>query len=197
MSRPVRPFFSLQKKKRTRNAKPMEPWEGLDVDDSDLHSLLRPCKRLHLNRNPISTPTGISDSQPALVPCSNTSKTLVENERAAEEDEPQQQAVESERANFRHISEQRRRIPGPAGDVQAAMLRKDIDRQNHDFSSSQCANLIATQEYIRRAVEENAPEFDDDFNRNPWISALQYIGNNSSANYDSTNSIALSMFFAN
>lgn len=169
----------------------MEPWEGLDVDDSDLHSLLRPCKRLHLNRNPISTPTGSSESQPAVLPCSNSSKTLVENERAAEEDEPQQVVVvESSRANFR-------RIPGPAGDVQAAMLRKDMDRQNHDFSSSQCANPIATQEYIRRAVEENAPEFDDDFNRNPWISALQYIGNNSNANYDSTNSTVLSMFFVN
>ncbi|KAL3818611.1 hypothetical protein ACJIZ3_004516 [Penstemon smallii] len=88
-----------------------QPWEALDLDDSDLPSLLRPCKR-------------------------HRSTT----------------------------------IPGPAGAIQSAMLRKTLDRQNDTNNV-----LIPTQEYIRRAVEDTS-EFDDDFTRHPWLSALQFLG---------------------
>lgn len=33
---------------------------------------------------------------------------------------------------------------------------------------------VTTQEYIRRALEDG--EDDDDFNRNPWLSALEFLG---------------------
>lgn len=36
-------------------------------------------------------------------------------------------------------------------------------------------NGIPTQEYIRRAMEDNS-EFDEDFTRNPWFCALEYLG---------------------
>ncbi|KAK2971877.1 hypothetical protein RJ640_015397, partial [Escallonia rubra] len=61
-------------------------------------------------------------------------------------------------------------IPGPAGIIQSAMLRKARDT-NRSFSSGEAP--VATQEYIRRAVED--AEQDDDFKRNPWLSALGMV----------------------
>lgn len=112
----------------------LEPWEALDLDDSDLPSLLRPCKRQR------SIP---SPSQP---PPPSSSRRLA--------------------------------IPGPAGAVYAAMLRKDLDRENPHFSDHDKGNdgLPSTQDYIRKAMDDTA-EFDDDFSRHPWLSALQFLGN--------------------
>ncbi|GAA0167206.1 hypothetical protein LIER_22190 [Lithospermum erythrorhizon] len=103
----------------------MEPWEiSLDVDDSDLPSFLRPCKRLH----------------------HQTTTTTSRNERL---------------------------IPGPAGQLQSAMLQKSHDRQNIDPDNDY---VIPTQEYIRKAVQENSSEFDFDFQANAWMSAIQFLG---------------------
>ncbi|TYI18162.1 hypothetical protein ES332_A07G072100v1 [Gossypium tomentosum] len=61
-------------------------------------------------------------------------------------------------------------IPGPAGAVQAAMLRKI-----HYNNNSSCIgeDPLPTQEYIRRAVVD--PAAADDFSRHPWLFALEYI----------------------
>ncbi|XP_015069633.2 uncharacterized protein C17orf53 [Solanum pennellii] len=145
--------FSLQKDQ----AAEMEPWEALDVDDSDLHSLLRPCKRLHQNPNP-STSTSTSSSPALLTPPSRT---------------PESSQLQSSHNQLQ--SPPQRLIPGPAGAVRAAMLQRTQDRQCHSSISSQRDNPIPTQEYIRRAVE-NSTEFDYDFQSNPWLSALEFVG---------------------
>ncbi|XP_051119419.1 uncharacterized protein LOC127243445 [Andrographis paniculata] len=129
-----------------------DPWEALDLDDSDLPSLLRPCKQLRSASAPAPGPS------PSALP---------------EENRRQQQLQPSTSC--------RRAIPGPAGAIQAAMLRKNLDRANKAFSNTRddCAQdfdgVTSTQDYIRRAVEDTA-EFDDDFTRHPWISALQFLG---------------------
>ncbi|KAG8488112.1 hypothetical protein CXB51_018180 [Gossypium anomalum] len=63
-------------------------------------------------------------------------------------------------------------IPGPAGAVQAAMLRKI-----HYNNNSSCIgeDPLPTQEYIRRAVVDPAAAADDDFSRHPWLFALEFI----------------------
>ncbi|XP_057767403.1 uncharacterized protein LOC130987761 [Salvia miltiorrhiza] len=121
----------------------LEPWEALDLDDSDLPSLLRPCKRRR-------------SSSPA-----------------ASDNPPLQPALEQLPAS----SSRRPAIPGPAGAVHAAMLRKNHDRENHNVSDHDNGNdgLLSTQDYIRKAMDDTA-EFDDDFSRHPWLSALQFLG---------------------
>ncbi|KOM38131.1 hypothetical protein LR48_Vigan03g151300 [Vigna angularis] len=78
----------------------MEPWEGLDIDDSDLKAFLKKC---------------------------NSTATL---------------------------------IPGPAGNVQAAMLNRQTDEPK---STQEFVNDIATT------------TFDRDFKSNPWIWAEKFI----------------------
>ncbi|KAF3648146.1 putative ADP-ribosylation factor GTPase-activating protein AGD13-like [Capsicum annuum] len=130
----------------------MEPWEALDVDDSDLHSLLRPCKRLHQNPKPSTSTSTSSSAAPLLTP-----PLVVENSDHQLQSPPQ------------------RLIPGPAGAVQAAMIQRTYDLQCHNSISSQGDNPIPTQEYIRRAVE-NSTDFDYDFQSNPWLCALEFVG---------------------
>ncbi|XP_070053801.1 uncharacterized protein [Nicotiana tomentosiformis] len=139
----------------------MEPWEALDVDDSDLHSLLRPCKRLHHNSN-LSTST--STSPPLLPPSSQSSESS-----------------QSQNSQHQLQSPPQRFIPGPAGAVQAAMIQRTYDRQSHSLMTSQGDNLIPTQEYIRRAVE-NSSDFDYDFQSNPWRRALEFVGTENGIN---------------
>ncbi|KAL3529129.1 hypothetical protein ACH5RR_008451 [Cinchona calisaya] len=154
----------------------MEPWEeALDLDDSDIPSLLRPCKRLHHQSSiPAATSASTSNtslSHPILKSCSShISETLIIQEEPVQ---PQQQEEEHSCPN----SKRRRIIPGPAGAVQSAMVQKSLDREKEHLFSSQTENVnpISTQDYIRRAIE-NAPEFDDDFSSHPWLSALQFIG---------------------
>ncbi|KAA8542827.1 hypothetical protein F0562_023979 [Nyssa sinensis] len=143
----------------------MEPWESLDVDDSDLPSLLRPCKRQHQAPNQ----TNISSSQPILQPSSRlslpqpTPKTPDSQHSLRRLDHPLTSAASP------------RLIPGPAGAVQAAMLRKT--RDNHNSCRGSCGEdpPIPTQEYIRRAVEDGSDEDDGDFKRNPWLCALEFF----------------------
>ncbi|XP_052181038.1 uncharacterized protein LOC127794153 [Diospyros lotus] len=125
------------------------PWEALDIDDSDLHSLLRPCNR----RSRQTDSHSLSSSQPhhpTLAPNPNFSHSL---------QPPQFQPPPPPETQFV--------IPGPAGAVQAAMHRK---------ARANCRDgpAMPTQEYIRRAVEEG--QEDDDFDRHPWLSALQFLG---------------------
>ncbi|KAK4414190.1 hypothetical protein Salat_2831900 [Sesamum alatum] len=139
-----------------------EPWEALDLDDSDLPSLLRACKR---RRSPSPTTTAAANPLP---------------QSPATHEQLQQQPPPS---TSRHRS-----IPGPAGAVQAAILRKNLDCQSQNFSnnregsgedlngtSNHSNGVISTQDYIRRAMEDTA-EFDDDFAGRPWLSALEFLG---------------------
>ncbi|KAG6424317.1 hypothetical protein SASPL_114732 [Salvia splendens] len=125
-----------------------EPWEALDLDDSDLPSLLRPCK---LPRTVFPSSIPVAAEIPSLHPT------------------PEQQPPTS--------SLRQRSIPGPAGAVHAAMLQKYHDREKHNSSDHDKGNddLISTQDYIRTALD-NTPEFDNDFSRHPWLSALQFLG---------------------
>ncbi|CAI9773701.1 unnamed protein product [Fraxinus pennsylvanica] len=145
----------------------MEPWETLDVDDSDLPALLRPCKRQFRHHPPPST--SIANPFPR-------SPVSLSSQREDLHTSCQQPPP----STSKHSSQ----IPGPAGVVQTAMLRKSMDQSNRNFVSSQdnqmdgdndSNNVIPTQEYIRRAMEDNS-EFDEDFTRNPWFCALDYLG---------------------
>lgn len=137
----------------------MEVWEALDVDDSDLPSLLRPCKRRH----EISGHTSATQSQSNhLTPSSSPQLT----QPLSLSPPSQSQTLDSRSHQQFHSTPL---IPGPAGAVQSAMLRKTRDLRN--LSSQEPP--IATQEYIRRAIED--AEEDDDFKRNPWASAIEFI----------------------
>ncbi|CAL5445275.1 unnamed protein product [Camellia sinensis] len=142
-----------------------EPWEeSLDVDDSDLPSLLRlrPCKRRHQtattnhHRNPnTSPPSHHSILQP------NFSETLLTpnsqlHSQAQFDPPPPPKPSRSPRL-----------IPGPAGAVLSAMVLRNRNPRSDE------SPIPTTQEYIRRAVEDG--EEDDDFKRNPWVFALQFL----------------------
>ncbi|GJS96344.1 reverse transcriptase domain-containing protein [Tanacetum coccineum] len=60
---------------------------------------------------------------------------------------------------------QPRIIPGPVGILQAAMLRKnaDIIEVGHE-------NVMPTQEYVRKIIEDNSE--DDHFTCGPWLNAI-------------------------
>ncbi|KAJ0463018.1 putative recombination protein [Helianthus annuus] len=131
----------------------MEPWEeSLDVDDSDLHPLtvLRRC----------ATTTTTTASQPQTLDSSpspsQTVNTHPQTLTLASAQHPQSPSSSQS-------PPQSRTIPGPAGIVQAAKLRKSRDS----------VNPMATQEYIRKVVED--PEEDEDFKRNPWLSAVEFV----------------------
>nr|XP_043634485.1 homologous recombination OB-fold protein [Erigeron canadensis] len=130
------------------------PWEeSLDIDDSDLQSfsVLRPCKQ---QRRRDTTTTAAAD-------CSQ-SQTLVFSQ-------PPPQTVESHPEIV--PPPQFRQIPGPAGIIQAAKLRKSLETANS--LGQEEAHLMATQDYIRKVIED--PKEDDDFKRAPWISAIEFI----------------------
>ncbi|KAL7611883.1 hypothetical protein Lser_V15G05208 [Lactuca serriola] len=137
------------------------PWEeALDADDSDLQSLtlLRPCKqqRCHDESKPsINTHLSQSQTLDSSKSPSETVNSLPQNITSAYQAEAPP-----------HV----RAIPGPAGVVQAAKLRKTRDMEN---ILGQEEHPMATQEYIRRVVEN--PEEDDDFQGSPWLSAIEFV----------------------
>ncbi|GKA47918.1 transposase, MuDR, MULE transposase domain protein [Tanacetum coccineum] len=59
-------------------------------------------------------------------------------------------------------------IPGPAGILQLAQLRKTTEIREGGHN---CEML--TQEYVRKITEEASD--DDHFTRGPWLSAVQYL----------------------
>lgn len=147
-----------------------EPWEALDVDDSDLPSLLQPCKRLRRNSNSAAA----TSSPLPFTPCS-ASTQLSEEEK--EDQNLQLQPLQQSDSTPLPPPPTPHRIPGPAGVVQSAMVQKNFDRQNHEGWSSQGGNPISTQDYVRKAVEDSS-EFDYDFHSNAWLCALQFIRTN-------------------
>lgn len=58
-------------------------------------------------------------------------------------------------------------IPGPAGILQAARLRK-----SRDITDVGPSSVMPTQEYVRKIMEDASK--DDHFTRGPWLSALAY-----------------------
>ncbi|PWA70122.1 hypothetical protein CTI12_AA291590 [Artemisia annua] len=62
-------------------------------------------------------------------------------------------------------------IPGPAGIFQAAKLRKQMDIHEGGVES-----VLSTQKYIKKIVEDVGE--DEDFNRGPWLSSIEYVKNN-------------------
>ncbi|XP_011039133.1 PREDICTED: uncharacterized protein C17orf53 [Populus euphratica] len=135
------------------------PWEeALDLkdssdSDSDLPPL-RPLKR-HQNLTPSSTTTGGSGgpnhtlSQPFLGRCTQNTP----------DNPPPPTTTYS-------------KIPGPAGTVQAAMHRRKSQINEHLMEEE---GPIPTQEFIRRAVEDSGCAEDDDFTRDPWLSAVDFV----------------------
>ncbi|XP_030937229.1 uncharacterized protein LOC115962516 [Quercus lobata] len=56
-------------------------------------------------------------------------------------------------------------IPGPAGDLQSAMHHRRRTQEE----------LVPTQEFIRRVVENPHRHDDHDFSTNPWLCALDFL----------------------
>ncbi|XP_065851277.1 uncharacterized protein [Euphorbia lathyris] len=142
-----------------------DPWEeALDLDDSDLPSL-RPSKRHH---QPATTSAAVFASQPFIRRCSlpqssqNSQNILSQNPENLLSQSHSEPTVSP------------RLIPGPAGTVQAAMLRRRKNPNDGIVRDDFEQELIPTQEYIRRAVEDGI-EDDDDFACAPWISAVDFI----------------------
>ncbi|XP_028786961.1 uncharacterized protein LOC114751777 [Neltuma alba] len=141
----------------------MEPWEALDIDDSDLSSFLRPCKRHHLDSSSKASHTIAANasqqrlifqrnphSPPETLPASHCHSLL-----------PQAKAP----------ALPNRLIPGPAGVVQAAMQRRAL---GHQSLLEDAADSIPTQEFIRRVVQYG-DDNDHDFNTNAWHCALGWL----------------------
>ncbi|GJS04392.1 hypothetical protein Tco_0320900 [Tanacetum coccineum] len=59
-------------------------------------------------------------------------------------------------------------IPGPAGILQAALVRK-----NADVMEGGHGNVMPTQEYVRKIIQDVSE--DDHFMRGPWLSAVVYL----------------------
>ncbi|XP_054822056.1 uncharacterized protein LOC129320564 isoform X3 [Prosopis cineraria] len=140
----------------------MEPWEALDIDDSDLSSFLRPCKRPLLDSPPkASHAVAANASQQLLIfqPNSHSPEALTSSNS-------QFLFPRAKPTVLPH-----RLIPGPAGVVQAAMQRRALGRQS---LLEDAADSIPTQEFIRRVVE-NGDNNDHDFNTNPWHCALDWL----------------------
>ncbi|KAJ4848376.1 hypothetical protein Tsubulata_020443 [Turnera subulata] len=66
-------------------------------------------------------------------------------------------------------------IPGPAGTVQAAILRRKNQTNGGLMGFVEDEVVLPTQEYIRRAVEDGGSAVDDDFARDPWLSAVDFV----------------------
>lgn len=72
---PARLFYNRVHSHRQQNQKAMEPWEELDVDDSDFPSLLRPCKRHH-HSSSLHQPSQASSPQPRSSPSSSLPRLI-------------------------------------------------------------------------------------------------------------------------
>ncbi|KAM6568110.1 hypothetical protein CsatB_016095 [Cannabis sativa] len=99
----------------------------------------------------------IDDDQiPFLKPCKRPKPSLLPNSNPSSSSPP------SSRRQFL--------IPGPAGAVQLAMERKSrVDGMLF------YEDLIPTQEYIRKVIEDGDASEDEDFRADPWLSALDFL----------------------
>ncbi|KAK9169020.1 hypothetical protein Syun_001160 [Stephania yunnanensis] len=142
-----------------------DSWEALDVDDSDLQSLIKPspppqpillpCKRSSTHQT-LQTPNSLSHT-PLLSPSSQLSH---------QSPQPLQGIASTSSAEHR-------RIPGPAGALQAAMQRRAaLARRNEGFREEE----ISTHDYIKRVQEIEGEDEDEDFKLNPWLCAMEFVG---------------------
>ncbi|KAK9062759.1 hypothetical protein SSX86_019949 [Deinandra increscens subsp. villosa] len=149
--------------------------EALDVDDSDLRPppSLRPCKQQRRT----------DQTNSITAAASTTATTYISQPQTLDSSPSASQTVSSPPQNLDSTYHdesppQSHTIPGPAGIIQAAKLRKTRDIENRQ---GQEGDLMATQEYIRKVVED--PNEDDDFKRNPWLSAIEFLYDNGSMFY--------------
>lgn len=157
-----------------------EPWEALDVDDSDLSSFRRPPKRRQtLADPPISSsvlrPCSRRSSQP---PSPHPSPPALASQPPPRSPSPDSLPPPESPPGREEEAKGERRIPGPAGAVQAAMRRRGR-RSEEGFpiaggEEEEDATPIPTQEYIRRALE-NGDEDDGDFTLDPWVCAVEFV----------------------
>ncbi|KAM0946363.1 putative recombination protein [Dioscorea sansibarensis] len=127
-------------------------WEdAIDVDDSDLPSLLSPPPP----RPPLTNP-----SFPSLRPCSQPA-------RPSSHSKPPDTAGPQSKPR----SETRKLIPGPAGAVQAAMLRRSASPA---VPPSRTGPRPETEVGVDFRPDLGAD--DEDFKMNPWLSALNFLG---------------------
>ncbi|KAF8389995.1 hypothetical protein HHK36_024515 [Tetracentron sinense] len=142
----------------------MESWEALDLDDSDLPSLLRPSK--HKSNNNVNTSS--------LQPCSQLPLLSQSPPETLDSHSHSQQPLPQVHDPAPSTSPPRRLIPGPAGAVLSAMLRRT--RNHRSFVPGE--DRIPTQEHLRRVQEDGDGEDEDedeDFKRNSWLCALDFL----------------------
>ncbi|CAN6451816.1 unnamed protein product [Victoria cruziana] len=175
-----------------------DPWDCLDVDDSDLQLLVRPSTLLPSKRSlqipdaqlgktgihvPLSLHSTPSVQLPPLEPCSQRIRTSFGTETIREENQfcsiqnpdPNRENSaghsESEEIRVRETHDFgnrlrfRRRIPGPAGAVQLAMQRDSEVGGGGSFprQNGVSCDLMGCHE-------------DDDFNKGPWLRAMDFTG---------------------
>ncbi|GJT24099.1 hypothetical protein Tco_0894036, partial [Tanacetum coccineum] len=136
------------------NSPPNHEWEeGLDIDDSDL--LLTPI-----------VPLDIDDSDLRLthIVCPSNNPHIVPEITTTTQTPFSSQNIQVDICVVKPI----RIIPGPAGIVQTAKLRKLVDTREGREES-----IMYTREYIRK-VNEDVGE-DGNFTRAPWLSAIDYV----------------------
>ncbi|CAA7400352.1 unnamed protein product [Spirodela intermedia] len=143
----------------------MEGWEeDLDVDDSDLPSL-RPSHAPGLVHSSIALANISPFRRCSQVPLTSPTRSPDPPPRPPPAADPEAEAVEpAEAAAF----PPRRRIPGPAGAVQAAMHRQAAVAQDR-------GGLLLEEERERRAFGDDGEEADEDFVQNPWLCALDFL----------------------
>lgn len=129
-------------------------WEdAIDVDDSDLPSLLSPPP-------PPPPPPLTNPSLPSLRPCSQPA-------RPSSHSQPPDNAAPQLKAR----SETRKLIPGPAGAVQAAMLRRSASPAVPPSRTG-----LRPETEVGVDFRPDLDEDDEDFKMNPWLSALNFLG---------------------
>ncbi|XP_068643654.1 uncharacterized protein [Aristolochia californica] len=155
----------------------MESWEALDVDDSDLSAFLPPSTLLPCNRSSPQPQLSLTPSQdpPLLQPCSQLRCPSLPQYGTAPYLEPLSQPTPLQVLiqncvppvpEENHIPQvpSKRRIPGPAGTVQAAIHRQNLNPQHksepYAVNISQMANVVD----------------DEDFKTSAWLCALDYLG---------------------
>ncbi|KAI3830888.1 hypothetical protein MKW92_009054 [Papaver armeniacum] len=137
-----------------------DAWEALDVDDSDLVSLLRPSTLLPCKR-PLPPPPPSQQN-----PNKTRNNTIFHSLRPCSQ--PKTLESQTQKRDDLPSTSNRRLIPGPAGLLQATMNRKARDNRSGE-------DQIPTQEFIRRMNgEEDEGENDPDFKRNPWLCVVEF-----------------------
>ncbi|XP_071702832.1 uncharacterized protein [Rutidosis leptorrhynchoides] len=146
----------------------MELEETFDVDDSDL--ILRPCKHHRTTTTTAPNTTAaveLSQSQ-TLARSQSKSQTLARSQSNSQTlalSQSKSQTLDTSLLQSETVeSPLLYTIPGPAGLIQAAKLRKKLDNQ--------VEHSMDTQDYIRKGGED--PEEDDDFQLSPWLSAIEF-----------------------